>query len=251
MYVPKPDFFRTPPPSQQVWRYTELSKFISLLERRALFFASAAKMDDPYEGRQSEAAMRQLLEFFEHPSLKGYWETQRLSPRKLVHSLGLADADNTADVGINCWHCNSGESAAMWELYGSRHAGVAIQSTFGRLCESFDASEGEVLAGLVIYGDDNIHPGTLGPIVHKRQSFEHENELRAIVYPLSKIWERTGESKTLCGTYVPVDLDRLIERVMVAPLAPSYFLEATRAVAARYGLNPPIEQSALYQGPLY
>jgi hypothetical protein len=253
MYVPKPDLlFQAPASSQQIWRYMDLPKFISLLDKRALFFASAATLDDPYEARQPDAAMKDLLEFLEHPFTREHLAAgHHPPPKEIIRLLAWMDVDNRRDVGVNCWHCNEGESAAMWDLYASRQGGVMIQSTFGAFCESFNHSVVDVLAGLVQYGETRYQAGTLGPCMNKRKSFEHERELRSVVYPLSNIQQRTGEPESLGGTYVPVHLDQLIEKVLVAPLALPYYLAVVRSVATRFDLNCPVEKSPLYDGPLY
>ena len=53
MYRPRNSF--TPPPDNAVlWRYISFTKFVSLLTRKALFFARADKLGDPYEGSLSQ-----------------------------------------------------------------------------------------------------------------------------------------------------------------------------------------------------
>ena len=43
------------PPSDDavLWRYMDFTKFVSLLDRSALFFARADKLNDPFEGSVS------------------------------------------------------------------------------------------------------------------------------------------------------------------------------------------------------
>ena len=43
--------FHNPPPADTIlWRYMDFTKFVSLLEKRSLFFARADKLGDPFEG---------------------------------------------------------------------------------------------------------------------------------------------------------------------------------------------------------
>ena len=35
---------------QKIWRYMDLTRFLLLLARGSLFFASLSQLDDPYEG---------------------------------------------------------------------------------------------------------------------------------------------------------------------------------------------------------
>ena len=45
-----------PPESDAVlWKYMNFTKFVSLLEKQALFFARADKLGDPFEGSFSKA----------------------------------------------------------------------------------------------------------------------------------------------------------------------------------------------------
>jgi hypothetical protein len=77
--------------------------------------------------------------------------------------------------------------------------------------------------------------------VHKRVSFEHEREVRAIID------SRDPESDRI-GLTVPVDLATLIQRVHVAPTAPGWYEDVVRRAAKRYGLDAPVSRSDLYDG---
>ena len=53
MYEESP--FCTPPPDDAVlWRYMDFTKFVSVLDKRALFFSAADKFGDPFEGSISK-----------------------------------------------------------------------------------------------------------------------------------------------------------------------------------------------------
>ena len=55
----------TPPLSDTVlWRYMDFTKFVSLLEKQALFFARADK-HDPFEGAWPNLSRVELQNFFE------------------------------------------------------------------------------------------------------------------------------------------------------------------------------------------
>jgi hypothetical protein len=52
MYEEHPNF--VPPPDRaRLWRYMDFTKFVSLLDKEALFFSSAAILGDPFEGSDS------------------------------------------------------------------------------------------------------------------------------------------------------------------------------------------------------
>ena len=49
MYEEHPEF-HSPPSEAVLWRYMDFTKFVSLLDRQALFFARSDKLGDPFEG---------------------------------------------------------------------------------------------------------------------------------------------------------------------------------------------------------
>lgn len=86
---------------------------------------------------------------------------------------------------------------------------------------------------------------TFWPFVHKRRSFEHERELRAITAHL-----RAGPRPP--NIRISVDLGKLIENVFVAPTCPHWFAELVGNLLVRYGLPHLVPQrSSLDDQPLF
>lgn len=54
MYEPHPVFEEPENKAAKIWRYIDLAKFASTLDRKALFFVQANKLEDPYEGTVPE-----------------------------------------------------------------------------------------------------------------------------------------------------------------------------------------------------
>ena len=157
---------------------------------------------------------------------------------------------------ISCWHLSEHESAAMWSLYSTGH-GVAIVSSYRRMQKAITDDE-TIYVGQVSYEDYDtfvLPPGKSLPYLYKRESYEHEHEVRAI----AGRWRvdrdpSTGSFYTLPspeGIVIPVDLTTLIDQVRVSPEAPAWFADVVRDVSTRYGLNAVVEQSALDRAPLY
>jgi hypothetical protein len=161
-------------------------------------------------------------------------------------------------TAINCWHLNNHESAAMWRLYLKSNEGIAIQTTYQKLRDSFSAAQEDIYLGQVSYIDyetDWIAPGNiLNPFVHKRKSFEYEKEVRAVImkWPTD---DQTGldfsRNTIEHGLLMPVDMDMLVERVYVSPDSPSWFTSLVSSVVQKYGFNYEVTQSHLNQQPLY
>ena len=170
-------------------------------------------------------------------------------------------------IWVSCWNHSEIESDALWGRYVRAEHGIAIRTTFGRLTRSFGEPYGPdpqefdmdtaVSVGLVNYVDyeravwpsDNI----FWPFVHKRRSFAHEAEVRAIVFEAQIGPDRSSDfnAETPTGRLVAVDLNELIESIYVSPVAPDWLLDLVRRICARYELAAEVRQSALSAEPNY
>ena len=234
MYSHHPKLFVSPDETV-LWRYMDFTKLVSLMENRALFFCRADLLGDPFEGSISSVTPPAAP-----PELKaGPVALQQIDLRQVVRL-----------VCVNCWHAGDLESAAMWRLYARAHEGVAIKTTFDRFKKSFCGDQ-EVFASAVKYVDYQVNPIPFGngllPLVHKRISFQHEREVRAILVrnPDSVAVEESE------GCYVDVDLAQLILEIVVAPFAQDWFLELVRLLADRFELADRVRASALSETPTF
>ncbi|MBO9649693.1 MAG: hypothetical protein J7605_14385 [Variovorax sp.] len=236
--------FNTPDFDVVLWRYMDFTKFVSMLESRSLFFPRSDLFDDPFEGSlpraNIEARKRLLSTLPDAPS----WQTSapfedvRKRMRRAVY--------------VNCWHANKFESAGMWQLYAQTREAVAIKTTVGRLYASLPQ---EAMVGKVQYVDYNtasVPEGNLfWPFLHKRLSFGHEQEVRAIV---ARFGDKSGsidDPMAPQGITCPVDLSGLIEAVYVAPTCPGWFALLVKQVVEKYGFSTPVEQSTLDASPMF
>jgi len=246
VYQEHKDFEKPEKEDIKIWRYIDFTKFVSLLEKRALYFVRADRLPDPFEGSYSKA------------NVKLRPITYKRMPEELQKQIPIFTKELRRYVTVNAWHMNEVESAAMWKLYPKSDEGVAIQSTFGRLKASFDVYvEDTVYIGKVKYIDfekDWLPEGNiLYPFMHKRKSFEHERELRAIIVRLATKDGQLDLTTNVFdeGIYVNVNLDTLIERLHVSPTAPIWFSDLVRSVARKYDLKKETAQSSLADGPVY
>jgi len=106
------------------------------------------------------------------------------------------------------------------------------------------------------YNTDRIRSGNvLVPFMHKRKSYEHEKEIRGVISIFPDLtpdggWDVNAETIE-SGIEIEVDLERLIERIYVAPNAPAWFAELVRAVVSRYGCEFEVVQSSLDDDPVF
>jgi hypothetical protein len=160
---------------------------------------------------------------------------------------------------VSCWHLNDVESAAMWKLYVPNNEGVAIQTTFERLVGAFQGDENglfQVHVGKVEYLNyehEGFNEGnTFVPFLHKRLSFQHEHELRAVIQPIPPSSDPLTDSDPFAdGLLVEVDLRTLVECVYLAPMSEAWFKTLVENVAKKYGLSASVQHSDLARAPLF
>ena len=236
----------TPPPDDAVLcRYISFTKFVSLLTRKALFFARADKLGDPFEGSLSQ------LNVDLSPVIN------KDIPEEYISLLHNHIKDQRRFVLVNCWHENEHESDAMWKLYSGHGEGIAIKTDFGSLKKSLIGDD-KVYVGRVNYVDYDTtfiqENDPVAPFMHKRKSFEHEREVRAIIRKLNVIGGEIivgGPDIYETGTYHEVDTSTLIKEVIVPLHAEDWFVELAQATADTFGLQSPVTKSSLAALPIW
>jgi hypothetical protein len=227
----------------RVWRYMDFTKFVSMLEKRGLFLPMVSELEDPFEGSYAHGneALRPLV--YRH--IKNEFG---LSASEIVQRLRHF-------VAASCWHSSEHESAAMWKLYAKTNEAVCVQTTFRKLR---DAMSSVARVGMVRYVDYEIdwipESNPLAPFLYKRKSFEHEQEVRALIPPpnIGQILQDIAVEPHEVGKWVKMDIAQTIERVFIAPDAPDWFLELVQQVTRRYEQDAiPVIQSALARVPFY
>ena len=236
--------FCNPPQSDAIlWRYMNYTKFVSLLEQQALFFARADKLGDTFEGALSSINR-------ECTTLRADWDAGYLLQFRYVQM------NMPRYTLISCWHESGHESAAMWNLYTSEVEGIAIKTDFDSFKKSFTTSQ-DIWVGQVSYVDYDSYlipeGNVIYPFLHKRHNFEHEHEVRAIALVLPSKDGKADLSQEICdiGKYFEVDLSFLIQEVIVAPRAPNSFLKRIKSIAACYNLEVPVSKSKLADSPTW
>lgn len=246
---------------QRIWRYMDFAKFVSLLNSESLYFPTADNFEDVFEGSMPRREYEGLRDFFVSIG----------RPRDIEGLIAMSDKKQHA---ISCWHMNDYESAAMWKLYLSTNEGIAVQSTYRMIKQALDSSDLPIHLGKVNYIDYENEffirevegSNTLYNYTHKRKSFFHEQELRAIINSWGRRFEMVSKNyeneiirgqkkhdpiRFKNGINVKVDLQVLIQNIYVSPTAPKWVAELVASTCKRFGYNFNVIQSQLYQSPLY
>lgn len=232
----------TPPDNTKVWRFMSLEKYLSLLTTSKLYFCRLDKLEDPWEGT--------------YPKEIRDWLKEQVTEEQKAGIDRYFESHVKIENFVSCWHANEYESAAMWDLYGSRHSSVAVISTIGRIKASVNDGV-RTFIGRAIY--DNRVPvrdgvlSTILPVFFKRPSFMHENEVRILRQYGGYLEGQKGVIGALDESNVPdfmactIDLAALCESVYFSPLMPKWLAESLTKISLDHGVRDSmIRQSDLY-----
>jgi hypothetical protein len=253
-----------------IWRYLDFPRFISMLSTSYLWFAKAATFsDDPWEGFGRAKTLPLEEDVLPKVVCRQTPDGNRtdLSVPQMLALCSQAAAgyvENAAEhLYINSWFAGTTESMALWEIYGSQGRGVALQSTTERYRKSaqFELPPEQYLFGRVTYHEDveiapellkdftqtislpgfGLWPKVLDLAFHKRSSYSHENEWRAVIYQDSR--------PDIRAIVEPFDLTQLIERILVGSRAEEFFVKAVVAITEKFSPQLSVRQSSLLHRP--
>jgi hypothetical protein len=282
-FTEHPVFKKPDSHDQTIWRYMDFTKFVSMLENRALYFRNLEKLSksDFFEGMLPN-------NFYEHRKWTSLNDVPLLERNRFSHSGPLLPADELAVIKsqrekhaklvwsnrksryVNCWHISAHESSAMWSIYTSRGSGIAISSTYDRLDSALAPTSGnELFCGKIRYADysdnadEKIPQNLFANAMRKRKSFEFEKELRVV------FWDNNISHKALPngvrfnrgpdeienmevsdGREISCDLNNLIQNVYVYPAAENWFRDLVAAVLRKYALDKGVQTSNLDVAPI-
>ena len=254
------DKIEIPDNNQKIWRYMDFSKYVDMITTSTLYFTRADKLEDPYDCS--------WMQFFGEP----YKQLSSANPPEAKERTRQVNTFERLFVYLNCWHMNDVESAALWKLYSeNKYETIAIQTNFGKLKSELEnkwARDGGPHITRVKYDIENAGEPIGNPpdgrwfsvlsranIIYKRPSFKHEQELRAFIYQgfdkeikekglqnevhLEKLMKERDEFKR-----IPIDPNKLIEKVYVSPLAKDLFVELVKKISIE--LKDRVQRSDLY-----
>lgn len=230
------------PPNQEIklWRYMDFTKFVSMLSTSSLYFGKASCFEDKFEGSfPAYNAIKNMQVAID--------EEQKQSAFNYNCWLKNLSKDMRDTTFINCWHANEYESAAMWSLYAKTNESIAIETNYSALLSALPDNSYLGMVTYLDYDNEEIPDNnTFYPIMHKRISFEHEKEIRSV------IWREDlfgSSNNNLTGLNIKVDINSLIKGIYISPTAPHWFYETVKDVAQKYGLLALIYKSDLYNDP--
>ena len=254
---------KQPANETKIWRYMAFEQLVSLLAKRKLWFSRAIALQegDPYEGTLPEKNVSRSDA--DLASEMPRWN--ELSPEQLnqfVNTHRSYQKTSTLNL-VSCFNAAEHESNAMWHVYGKGTNCVALTTSLGELKECFGPFvDYDVLIGQIEYIDYSKtlldETNYLLPLLHKTPFYSYENEMRCLImddgdnslfddHEPSPWAELVGETSTAYsrGTYVPVDLSKLLKEIVIGPHADEWFIETVQDVLHKYEVDIPVKQSIL------
>lgn len=241
MYNPAPPFNEPADEHVKIWRYMDFAKFVSLLDKKALYFTRSDRFTDKFEGAIPKLTVKAR-------------EAELLDLGSPLAETALREISRSTQsvrkwIFVNCWYMNNYESDAMWQIYGQKNNGIAIRSTFVKLKDSLISPDCVMHIGTVNYIDYDKDILAEGNVFHaifsKRRSFEYEHELRAVFQKPS-----LGNDSP-AGLYIPCKLDILIDEIFVSPASSDWFKELVGSTLEKYGIDKKVKPSNLDEDPIF
>ena len=243
-------------PTAKLWRYMDLSKFISLIGKKKLYFPSLESFEDIFEGAKGIIERKGIWNEFYTEFLEWAIRTPpegntrdltdeyvEKNAAMILSNLERVGVSERKDIFVSCWHCNQYESEAMWKLYSTNvENAIAIQTTSQQLYEAL-GKDPSIQIGKVQYIDFTKRFSAVnGAYWYKRKSFEYEQEVRAVV----KVQKANSS-----GIEKDIDIEKLIVAIYISSYAPKWFEDVVYDVVKKYGLNKPIFHSEMAVTPFY
>jgi hypothetical protein len=246
-----PPFFE-PEESLLLAKYIDITKFLSLLKDKQLFFCRLDKLEDKFEGTLPKISRREFRAFYRHVNITGFLKSPMTAEeieREITEDFEYREKLKALNC-VNCWNEYKGESYALWKVYSDLNQGIMIKSSFGRIINALKESEEKVYCSKVKYIDhetDSISiRNTMTPMVHKHKAYSYEDEVR-LIHEVSNVgWKHDWENeKNENGIKINVNLAQLIDEIVISPFASEWFTEIIRDILCKYSLNCKLIDSKL------
>jgi hypothetical protein len=223
-----------------LWRYVDTAKFLDFLLNQRLFFPRGDTFPDKFEGAFTAPLKQKISDSFATEGIDSTYEEFKLRLRQRVF--------------LNCWHASVDDSMAMWSIYGRSANSVAITTTVGRLRDCLAAANIRHLVAIkrVRYIKHWRNPKIeIRPysnvFAYKVKAYDFEKEVRVIIDRFSAEYD---SPMLETGMYIPIASKKLIRSIVVAPEAPTWYLDIVQGVVDKYGSPAPVKKSKLAFPPV-
>lgn len=271
----KHEVFQVSDWDQAIWRYITIPQLLSILKEESLRFTRSDNFDDPFEGelpRKNKAELPTDQEI-DRPDYFIYNGRSKRGSSHWEPSNQMSTIQTYREITfINCWHQEMKEQSTLWRANVAPKEGVVIKSDVQSLKTALSAHKYEVYIGemkyidfeqdKIPYRDNQVSTqNRLYPFMYKRDGFQQENELRAVVTEMPSDYHPgyegliDGEQVPLDwdiqppGKYINVHIEDLVDEVRVSPYSGSWVVKTLRDVVSEYGYDFAVNESELSTEP--
>ena len=282
-----------------------IDKFLAMLSGESLYFPNIYLFDDRFEGTLSNKSLDEIrkislldekntLIYDDEAFYRKRKSLRELDPEQEKMESGRVFEQLLRDFLSHLIYCNSWfqrekESHSMWAEYGDKSpTSIAIQTTVGNLIDSLESDEYNIHIGMVRYKDyltediegyedfpsidlndpDNVLKLFYTPFLHKRDVYQDEKEVRAIISFEDVCKEFLGRVYTSeipfysdpmfrtdasllrdyknpinnahTGIPIKINLHTLLKKIVISPTVNDYFNIPFEDLIKRYDINPNI-----------
>lgn len=246
-----PVFF--PKSEYNIVKYLDLTKFISLLQNKSLFFCRLDKLEDQFEGITSKPNFEQRVKWYKHTRDVDKYFSVELTDEAILESVKKmyeSEKRKKSINCINCWNKYDGESVALWKIYSNFGNGIMIKSKISNLIKSLSESKEEINLSEIHYldYDTEVMPdgNAMYPLIHKQKAYSYENEIRLIHQVNHTAWQYDwSKEKINEGIFINADINELIDEIIIGPFSPKWMTGLVQDISTKYSLEKPITHSKL------
>lgn len=245
LFYPKSDY--------TIAKYMDITKFISFLKDKSLFFCRLDKLEDKFEGTTTKLTQELRFKKYDNLNKSGLLHINMTDDeiRSKVKDQNEFEKQIKAISCVNCWNKYNHESAALWKIYSNLNNGIMIKSSISLLKKSLAQSTEQIQLSEIHYINYNkdymSDNNSYNPVIHKHIAYDYEDELRLIYrkmpeYGWTYDWDK---EKVQEGVFITCDPNTLIEEIVISPFTKNEFFELAFDISQNYGIKKPFKKSEL------
>jgi len=242
-----------PPRETVLVKYLDLTKFLSLLYKRSLFFCRLDKLEDQFEGTTAKRNYEWRIDSWKSFRQMGLSKVPLTDDEIVIKVEEQYEFEKKlkAISCVNCWNKKETESAALWKIYSDFGKGILIKSSVLNIENALQVTPEEIRISAIKYIDYENELMSDGnstfPLIHKNDAYSYENEVRLIYQIIPEIgWDYDWtKEENQNGKYIKVDLNLLIDEIIIGPFSPSWLYEMIADLIRKYNIDKPIKKSKL------
>jgi len=242
-----------PPRETVLVKYLDLTKFLSLLYKRSLFFCRLDKLEDQFEGTTAKRNYEWRIDSWKSFRQMGLSKVPLTDDEIVIKVEEQYEFEKKlkAISCVNCWNKKETESAALWKIYSDFGKGILIKSSVLNIENALQVTPEEIRISAIKYIDyeNELMPdgNSTFPLIHKNDAYSYENEVRLIYQIIPEIgWDYDWtKEENQNGKYIKVDLNLLIDEIIIGPFSPSWLYEMIADLIRKYNIDKPIKKSKL------